>query len=68
MQDYCWDSLASLYTFRGNKALLDLARDYLSLRLPRIHPVFHPALLREAPKIQGSALPLSYRGKFIQLY
>ncbi len=52
LQEYCWDSPASLYTFRKTDALSGLARDCSSLRrsVPRIHPIFQSALLRKAPK------------------
>ena len=40
-----------------------MARDCSVLRnVPRIHPVIQVASRRQAPKIQGCALPLSYRG------
>ncbi len=45
-------------------AWLGIAR----VRFPRIHPVFHHILLREAPKIQGCALPMSYPGKATPSY
>ncbi len=56
LQDYCWDSLASLYTFPPTFALTDLARDCLVfwiLSFPRIHPIIQSVLLQKAPKILG---------------
>lgn len=66
MQDYCWDSLASLYTFQETKTLPGLARDCLYKRVSPNSPNFsHEPLLVQAPKFQGFALPMSYRGKIL---
>ncbi|KKR48986.1 MAG: hypothetical protein UT86_C0002G0161 [Candidatus Magasanikbacteria bacterium GW2011_GWC2_40_17] len=46
LEDYCWDSLPSLYTFQDILTHLGLARDYpLTGGFPRIHPIFNPILL-----------------------
>jgi hypothetical protein len=54
VRGYCWDSPASLYTFRKTIALSGLARDCLfDKEFPRVHPVIHSPLLEKAPKISG---------------
>jgi len=69
VQDYCWDSPASLYTLSQTIALAILARDCPEFieGFPRIHPIFNPPLLADGPKIQAFALPLSYPGVFMKL-
>lgn len=47
LQEYCWDSLASLYTLSPTMCPGDLGSG-LPVRLPRVHPVFIPALLQGA--------------------
>ena len=51
-----WDSL---YAFSAACGTWLGIRD---CRIPRFHPIFQSRLLGEAPKIQGSALPMSYLG------
>lgn len=55
MQDYCWDSLTSLYTFPATVALRDLARDCraVSVVSPNSPSFSQSRLLGMAPKILG---------------
>ena len=56
VQDYCWDSPASLYTFSANFGPAEVGSGlfgYIKPSFPRIHPVYHFALLRKAPKYLG---------------
>ena len=64
MQDYCWNSLASLYTFWEIYVPPSLARDCsVSRNVPRIHPIFLNLDYSKWPqRIQGCALPMSYPG------
>ena len=52
----------SLYTFPDLASGLGSGLSRLRREFPRIHPVFISELLRSGPKIQASALPLSYLG------
>ena len=55
MQDYCWDSPASLYTFQETFVITKpfLAWLGIPLEVPRVHPVFKDSLLNLAPKNSG---------------
>ncbi len=54
---YCWDSLASLYTFPATFALRGLARDCPALAgFPRIHPIFLIPHFCEGPQRFRAAL------------
>src|SRR3989344_4063405 len=54
MQDYCWDSPASLYTDPETYALPELARDSSLAEFSPNSPSFsHDRLLDQAPKISG---------------
>lgn len=65
MRDYCWRSRASLYTCL-RLSFGSPTKDWLGITIIKGFPEFtqfsHPKLLREGPKIQSSALPLSYLG------
>ncbi len=53
VRDYCWDSLASLYTFQETNTLLGLARDCPIGFSPNSPSFSHGPLPDQAPKISG---------------
>ena len=70
MQDYCWDSLASLYTCfdtsasRRSPSKIGSGLSHKKRFSPN-SPGFHLRIASERPEdFQASALPLSYRGIF----
>jgi len=66
-RDYCWDSPASLYTFLATicpaRLGSGLSRTALPcLMFPEFTQFFNPSYLGKPRRLQGIALPLSYRG------
>lgn len=68
MQDYCWDSPASLYTFRGTSALLGLDRDCSNYRsFPEFTQFFNLYFYRK-PRRFRAALYQWATAAWVKLY